>query len=48
MFFILKIIGIVIIVGVLAFAMMLWTNASLLEKEIEAEKGAINKDKIRG
>lgn len=48
MFFILKIVGIVIIVGVLALAVRLWTNASLLEKEIEAEKGAINKDKIRG
>jgi len=35
----LKIIGILIIVAVLAFAWALYVNASRLEKEIEAEGG---------
>lgn len=37
--YILKIIGILIIVAVLAFARALYVNASRLEKEIEAEGG---------
>ena len=35
--FILKILGILIIFAILAFAGKLWVNASRLEKEIEAE-----------
>jgi uncharacterized membrane protein YukC len=37
--YILKIIGILIIVAVLAFAWALYVNASRLEKEIESEGG---------
>ena len=48
MFFILKVIGIVIITSVLVFAGKLWTSASALEKEIEAEEKAKDKDEIRG
>ena len=35
----LKIIGLIIIAAVLAFAWTLWVNATSLEKEIEAESG---------
>ncbi|MEE8399105.1 MAG: hypothetical protein V3S89_08865 [Desulfobacterales bacterium] len=48
MFFILKITGITILVGVLVFSSRLWMNVSLLEKEIEAEKEASGKDEIHG
>ena len=37
---ILKVIGILIMITVLAFAWKFWVNASRIEKEIEAESGA--------